>query len=163
MAEPYIRRGTKSKPQRAADFAQYATNQLREHADNLTPFIRRSAADKYIKAGELLKESGQLKDARTYFERALKLNPQRPYRERAEEGLDSLYEKGNLEGRFALVLPIITVVSLMGALFFISLNLTGNVVGNVSSLGNHWLGLGLFALGILFAMLYFGRKINKQK
>ncbi len=56
---------------------------------------------------------------------------------------------------------VISILSLLGALFFVSLNLTGAVVGNVSHLGNHWLGLGLLLIGVVFAMFYFRRKLNK--
>ncbi len=54
-----------------------------------------------------------------------------------------------------------SVLFLFGALFFISLNLTGAAIGSVPSIGNHWIGLGLFAVGIAFAMLYFRRKVSK--
>ncbi len=56
---------------------------------------------------------------------------------------------------------VVAILSLFGALFFISLNLTGAAIGDVPSIGNHWLGLGLFAVGIAFAMLYFRKKVNK--
>jgi len=52
---------------------------------------------------------------------------------------------------------VIAVSSLLAALFFLSSDFTGAVIGNLPSGGGHWVGIGLFALGLIFVTLYFRR------
>lgn len=58
------------------------------------------------------------------------------------------------------VFGIVSIISFLGALFFISFNLTGNSIGNLSNenLSLYWIGIGLFVLGLVFAFMFFKNK-----
>lgn len=54
------------------------------------------------------------------------------------------------------VVSILTVIGFTGALFFLSTNITGNVIGNLTNTTSNWLGGILFVLGIVG--VYFWRR-----
>lgn len=58
------------------------------------------------------------------------------------------------------VFGIVSIISFLGALFFISFNLTGNSIGNLNNenLSLYWIGTGLFVLGLVFAFMFFKNK-----
>ena len=56
---------------------------------------------------------------------------------------------------------IIAVFSFLAALFFLSLDFTGAAIGSLPSGGSHWIGIGLFALGLIFVLLYFRNRPSK--
>lgn len=62
------------------------------------------------------------------------------------------------------VVAVFAVVSLVGALVSISMNLTGNVIGG-SSDNNNWISIGLFFLGCALTLFYFKarNRITKKK
>jgi len=60
---------------------------------------------------------------------------------------------GTLEKTAATV----AVIGILGGIFFLSPNITGNVIGNSSSTGN-MAGIVLFVLGLVGALFYFKRK-----
>jgi len=65
--------------------------------------------------------------------------------------------KGSLEGQ---VFGAASILSLLGALFFMSFNLTGNSIGNLTNenLLIYWAGIGLFILGLVFAFVFLKNK-----
>ena len=65
-------------------------------------------------------------------------------------------KKSKLEKHLNFAIP--AIASFLGALFFISFNLTGNVVGEVSQNNSNWISLILFVLGMVFAFFYFKNK-----
>jgi hypothetical protein len=53
-------------------------------------------------------------------------------------------------------LALLSIFSLVGSLFFISLNLTGGVIGVQEN--NNPISIGLFIAGLIFALFYFRQK-----
>jgi len=51
-----------------------------------------------------------------------------------------------------------SIIALMGGLFFLSSNVTGNVIGNMTNSTSNWIGGVLFALGLVGALFYFKKK-----
>lgn len=63
------------------------------------------------------------------------------------------------------VAGVIAMISLVGALASISMNLTGNAIGS-SLENNNWISIGLFFLGCVFTMFYFKlreKNVKKKK
>ncbi|MDD5700267.1 MAG: hypothetical protein PHH00_03725 [Candidatus Nanoarchaeia archaeon] len=63
------------------------------------------------------------------------------------------------------VAGVAAMISLVGALASISMNLTGNAIGS-SLENNSWISIGLFFLGCVFTMFYFRMKeknVGKKK
>jgi hypothetical protein len=58
-----------------------------------------------------------------------------------------------LEGTMAA-----SIIGLLGGLFFLSSNLTGNVIGNMTNSTSNWIGGVLFLVGIIGAFIYFKNK-----
>ncbi len=50
------------------------------------------------------------------------------------------------------------VVGLIGGVFFLSSNITGNVIGNLNQTATNGLGVVLFIIGLVGAFAYFKRK-----
>lgn len=64
--------------------------------------------------------------------------------------------RSRLEGRVASkIMPSLSIASFVVALVFLSLNLTGAVIGSISPSGSKWVSLGLMAFGIVLALVYF--------
>jgi hypothetical protein len=59
-----------------------------------------------------------------------------------------------------VVLATVSIISLIGALASISMNMTGNAIGG-SLDNNGWISIGLFFLGCAFTLFYFKAK-NKN-
>ena len=55
-------------------------------------------------------------------------------------------------------LAILSIGSLIGALFFFSFSITGNAIGNLDLDNSNLIGLILFAFGLIFSLLYFKSK-----
>lgn len=53
---------------------------------------------------------------------------------------------------------LLSIASFLAALFFLSFNFTGAVIGSVSSEGGLWIGLALIVSGLVFAMIYFRQR-----
>ena len=51
-----------------------------------------------------------------------------------------------------------SILGLIGALFFLSPNFTGNAVGNMTNSTSTWIGAGLFLIGLVSSIFYFKRK-----
>lgn len=58
---------------------------------------------------------------------------------------------------------ILAIISLVGALFFVSFNITGNAIGELSYDNVSLIGTGLFILGLVFAFVFFKGKEKKKK
>jgi hypothetical protein len=57
---------------------------------------------------------------------------------------------------------ILSILSLLGALFFVSVNLTGNAIGAINENNSNWIGFCFFACGLILALVHFKRKENKK-
>ena len=112
--------------------------------------------DKYRHAGDMWAKAGNSKKAIQMYEGAIKFAPSEQVGEKIEEKIKGLYPgRGRLErSLFAAV----SIISLIGSLFFISFNLTGNSIENLSRDGLSLLGVGLFVLGILGFVFFKTRK-----
>tara|TARA_Y100000034_G_scaffold133106_1_gene197733 strand:- start:1641 stop:2324 length:684 start_codon:yes stop_codon:yes gene_type:complete len=78
-------------------------------------------------------------------------------RERLERREKTLEKKLGEAGKTSAYLPlIITILGLGAGLFFLSYNLTGNIIGNSENYTNNWIGIGLIALGLMG--LYFWKR-----
>lgn len=53
---------------------------------------------------------------------------------------------------------IVLIIGLVGGLFFLSSNLTGNVIGNLNQTSSNWIGGFLFLIGLVGAFAYFKRR-----
>lgn len=60
----------------------------------------------------------------------------------------------NLEHR----LETSIVISLLGSMFFLSPNITGNVIGNLNQTSSNYIGVTLFILGLIASFAYFKRR-----
>jgi len=65
------------------------------------------------------------------------------------------------EGKMGIerrVLGIVNMVLIVGGLFFLSSNITGNAISSVSQNSSNWIGGILLVAGIIGASLYFKKK-----
>jgi len=60
--------------------------------------------------------------------------------------------------RGSILYAIITIVALIGGLFFLSDNITGNVVTNLDTDTSNLVGVSLFVIGLIGAFFYFKSK-----
>lgn len=109
-----------------------------------TSLIKRGMA-LYEKAGKgnkpllLNKLKAIAKDDKTLFDWQKK-----EIRKYVEKHSSEEQEKG-LAGK---VMNVIGSIALLGSLFFLYPNLTGNIIGNMNSSGSNWIGAILFILGL---------------
>jgi preprotein translocase subunit SecY len=55
---------------------------------------------------------------------------------------------------------VVSIVSFIGAFFFLSVRVTGNAVAGVTSTGAAYIGGVLFLIGIIAALFYFREKTS---
>ncbi len=76
--------------------------------------------------------------------------------ERCERNIERL--KKVLRGKWHGLERIASIIVLITGLFFLSSNLTGNVIGNMTNSTSNWIGGVLFILGLVGALFYFKNK-----
>ena len=112
--------------------------------------------DKYRHAGDMWAKAGNSKKAIQMYEGAIKFAPSEQVGEKINEKIRSLYSgRGKLERN---LYASVSIISLVASLFFISFNVTGNSVGNLSKGNLSLLGIGLFALGLIAFIFFKSRK-----
>ena len=52
----------------------------------------------------------------------------------------------------------LTIIGILGGIFFLSPTLTGNVIGNLNQTTSKWIGGVLLIMGLIAALIYFRRK-----
>lgn len=60
--------------------------------------------------------------------------------------------------KLEMVGVITAIIGVVGGLFFLSYNLTGNVIGSLNQNSSNWIGGVLFLIGLVGAFVYFRRK-----
>lgn len=90
------------------------------------------------------------KDAKYHARRAYNCIKTASRIERAMQG-----KWHGLEGKVSAAAAI---TGIMGGIFFLSSNLTGNVVGNLNQSSSNFIGIGLFLVGLVGALYYFKKK-----
>ena len=73
----------------------------------------------------------------------------------AREGLE--YSQGEYT-RGKRRVGAVAIVLICGAMFFLSGNLTGNVIGSLNQTSSNWIGGVLFVVGLVGAFIYFKRR-----
>jgi len=63
-------------------------------------------------------------------------------------------QTGGLEG----FIPVISGIGILGAIFFLSVNITGNAIANLTTKTSSIIGAGLFVLGIVGSYFWFRKK-----
>jgi hypothetical protein len=118
--------------------------------------LHKKTFDKYRHAGDMWVKAGKPKRAIQMYEGAIKFAPSPEIEERIEEKIKNLYVKNN-RGLEKRLFAIASIVSLLGALFFTSLNLSGYVTGNLSEDAS-LMKMVLFVLGLIFAFAFLKKK-----
>jgi hypothetical protein len=131
----------------------------------------RKIAESYEQAGDAWGNTKELPRAETAYYHALRnLRKEGTFRkdeiERIEKKLNDVkiqskrllhgFEKmkSGLEKKFGFL----SITALLFALFLVSYNLTGNVLGSMSLNDTRWIGVCFFLCGIAFAFMYFKNK-----
>jgi hypothetical protein len=115
--------------------------------------------DKYEKAGDLRKKARDFIGAHTDYRHAKIYGFSND--EKKVDDLDRKIKLLLLERRTRgskLFLAFLSLITLISALFFVSVSLTGNVILGLSENNFRWVGLCLFVCGLIFAFLYFRKK-----
>ena len=149
----------------AEEFEKKAHNQEIHSKGRYLPEHRRPThgqiSDAYKEAGDLWKEAGDFYRARKCYNLAIK----NAYNKRIEnllrdkiEKLDFSKEKGLVGILKSKFVAVSSIMCFLGALFFLSFNLTGFVIGNLAYNDSNLISTSLFLLGLVFAFFYFRRK-----
>lgn len=75
--------------------------------------------------------------------------------EKQNSVLQRVDAEGNLEKK---VLSIVATLGILSGLFFLSSNITGNVVGNLNQTSSNWIGGILFVIGLIGGYFFVRRK-----
>ncbi len=139
-----------SSPQKVSKFYESAADTWIKQARNLDEESPRGAKQSLLFAGT---NYGLAKKyAGTHVERVRIKKKEGA----VEKKLESMIKPSWLsQGRSFAYLAIL---SFLGALIFISLNLTGHVVENSTSQNFTFAGMGFFMIGLVFVFLYFKSK-----
>lgn len=111
----------------------------------------------YKLAGDAWDLAGDLKKAKECYNNA-KINA---YNKNEEKILSHKIAKLSLKTKKTGIekyLSFSAIICFIGAVFFLSFNLTGNVVGELTYEGSNLVSLSLFFLGLVFAFFYFKNK-----
>jgi hypothetical protein len=62
------------------------------------------------------------------------------------------------KSKYLTTFAVLSIASLLVALGFVSLSLTGNVVGGLDTINSRWVGLCFFICGLVFSFIYLRAK-----
>jgi len=113
-------------------------------------------SDAYLKAGEEYEKNGFFERAFSNYKDALKFASKQDEYEikRRINNLEGRpLKKGELERQLGLAIP--AIISFLVALCFISFNLTGNTIGEISQNNSNLISVVLFVTGMIFSFFYF--------
>jgi len=113
----------------------------------------------FTQAAELYETGGYHDKALLSLEKA-KENPRATYRQGERiKRLESLLEKSDKKkSRKAKVTSIIAIAGLGAGIFFLSNNITGNVVGNLTQNSSNYIGVIALAIGLVAGYFYIKKK-----
>jgi len=112
---------------------------------------------KKIKTGRVLRvNKHQKEEARKTIEKYKNLGMK--IGEQIRESREREKSEGVLERIIGRFFPAVSIIFLLGSILFLSTNLTGNVIGNLTQTSSNIVGVVLFAIGIVGAFLYFRRR-----
>ena len=150
MVNPFLRKARKKE--------EYAFRMEQLEYKNKSKSKRLSNA--YMEAVEEYERNGYLERAISNCKDALKFAPKQDEDE-IEKKLNELEKKkkgGGLGSKLTFAIP--AIICLVGALIFTSFNLTGYAIGGLAQNSSQWIGVCLFACGLIFTFFYF--KIKKS-
>ena len=120
--------------------------------------VNRKLSKEYLKQGKnsqaikVLADVGLFYEAAKNAEKVGSLNKAMEYYKKAgkdKKALDLLEKQKGKMSNLEKSLAVLSISSIMGGIFFLSPNLTGNVISNISKSSGNILGAILFVLGIL--------------
>ncbi len=133
-----------------------------------------SVSSKYRKAGEIYEELGLINRALTSYENALKVIEQLPKTKEWSEDYKRIKEniRGYLtyvknrqtererrkQGGLEKTAVAASIVGIIGGLFFLSSNITGNAIANVSQSSGNILGAVLLVVGLVAGFFWVKKK-----
>lgn len=164
MTNKYYRgKNVKSPEESASELVKEAIRDMKRMGDSM--FLKRGVSDKFYKAGELYKKGNMWREAVRAYELSAKYAPSESYREKAKEGISSIYEeqaeefsKRESSGIEKKVLSVMSITTLLIGLFFVSLDFTGYVVANPLTNDMQWIGLCFFTCGLVFTLVAIKQK-----
>ena len=107
------------------------------------------AEDDYIKA-QRFGYPYDSKKKKSIEEKIISLRLQKKRASEFEKGSDSVWKS------YSYV--ILAITSLLAALGFVSMSLTGNVIGGLEQNDSKWMGLCFFICGLIFSFIYLKNK-----
>jgi len=113
---------------------------------------------KYIDAAKKCVEAGDYKEAIRMYQGAVEYAPSESVREKIREKIEGLSGKGGKLERN--LFSTASIISLVSALFFTSINLSGHATSSLAR-DSSLLGIVLFVLGLVFALVFFKSKKKK--
>ena len=103
----------------------------------------------YIRAGEIYENTGDIKKAKQCYKQALKVSFTGRNYDEAERKIRDLDHRTSRSDLSSRVSSIIAIVGIISGVFFLSPNVTGNVVGNMTNSTSNVLGTFLLFVGLI--------------
>lgn len=134
---------------------------------------RAKAYQSYVNADDAYARAGSVSRAYDAYSSAKEISQSEKNRDEVEEKIHSVKRDiGKNLGDFVRKLsPVMSIMFLFGALMFVSFNITGNAIADLSQNNMRIVGVILFVLGLVLAIIYLkvregkkmGKKIKKKK
>lgn len=118
-------------------------------------------SDAYEEAGDLWKTARDFYRAKKDYDLAIKYaydKEKRKLLKHKTEKLKFSKEKGLVGILNSKLAAVSAILCFLGALFFLSFNLTGFVIEELTYNNSNLISLSLFFLGLVFALFYFRKK-----
>jgi hypothetical protein len=125
----------------------------------------------YLEAARKRKEAGDYAHAEDNYEKALRFafpydEEKKTYIKQQIGEIRSMKAGRNLSRKVDELsksghkypFAILSIVSLLAALGFVSISLTGNIIAGLEQNNSRWMGLCLFVCGLVFSFLYLKKK-----
>jgi len=125
---------------------------------------RAKAYQSSVNAGEDYARAGSVSKAYDAYSFAKEIYQHGKNRDEAEEKIHSV-KRGigkNLGDFVRRLSPVTSMLFLFGALMFVSFNITGNAIADLSSNNMRIIGVILFVLGLILAIIYLKSREGKK-
>lgn len=161
-----VSKGQLKSIERAKQYELEASSEKMKRSRGVSSY--KKMVDAYENAGESWKDAGDFANAQRAYEMALRYVPDED-KGRIKGKLKDLGSekartfsflaglKRGLEKK-SVSFAILSIITLLSALVFVSSNLTGNTILGLTEGNSRWIGLCLFMCGLIFTLLYIKGK-----
>jgi hypothetical protein len=131
--------------------------------DSVSPAQGKVLSVLFERVGDSFRSAEKSLDAKKNYEKARKYTPYETTKERITHKIENISSSSELSWLEKKLTAFFAISFLLASLVFVSSSLTGNVIAGLNENNSRFVGICLFACGLIFAFFYSKCKTKNKK